>query len=843
MSGMSCAACQAHVEKAVNKLNGVSEAQVNLLKNTLTVTLNEQLVCENDIISAVEDAGYGAFLANDKPIQQKNQIKDYQKAKLLACISILLVHMYFSMGHMMWGFPVPQIVNHHTNPVGFALLQLILTLPVMIIYRNYFISGYKKLFSGKPNMDSLIAIGATASVLYGIFALGMMWYAQSQLSNAAITAAEQAKFQQIIKTYCDNLYFESASMILTLVSLGKYLESISKKKTTSAIEQLINLAPKKANVLKNGEVVEIDALDVKVGDVIIVKKGESIAVDGVIINGNASIDQSNITGESIPALKSEGDEVYSSTVVTAGYIQIKATKVGEDTSIANIIRLVDEASNSKAPVSKLADKISGIFVPIIIAISLISFIANKIAGCSFELSLNFAITVLIIACPCALGLATPVAIMVGTGKGAQNGLLIKNAEILEKAHLIKTVVLDKTGTVTQGKPQVTDITYFSQNNEDLLNAVYSIELKSEHPLANAICEFCKENNCKQLEVDSFESIDGIGIKGKVFNKEYFIGNLKYFSENDVNSDVKDTLSSLASNGKTPLIISVNNVIAALVAVKDNIKPTSKQAVELLKGMGIKVVMLTGDNASTAKGVASEIGVNEVIADVHPEQKLQVIKNLQRDDKHLVAMVGDGVNDAPALSVADLGIAIGGGSDIAMQSSDIVLLRKDLTDVANVIKLSSRVLTTIKLGLFWAFFYNLICVSIASGIFYHINGLVINPMIGSVAMSLSSVSVVLNALTINLFKPYKTKQEQLTNNQNQINISEVNYKMKTVTLKIEGMMCMRCVKHVENAALKAEGVISAKADLESNTVTIEYENENALITAKKNIIDEDYSVIE
>ncbi|MBQ3571974.1 MAG: cadmium-translocating P-type ATPase [Clostridia bacterium] len=842
VGGMTCSACKAHVEKAVAKVTGVKEVQVNLLKNNMLVEYNEAICNEHSIVNAVQNAGYTASIQGVKAVEKNNK-KDNSLVKLLVSASILIVLMYFSMGNMMWGFPAPSIFDHHKNPMGFALLQFILTIPILYIYRNFFISGYKKLFKGAPNMDTLIAIGATASMLYGIFALFMIAYGQTNATNAIYLGDVIAyqKYLEIVKSYHDNLYFESAGMILTLVSLGKYLEGLSKKKTTKAIEGLMQLAPDKATVLIDGTEKVVPVEEVKAGDLIIIKKGEAIPVDGVITKGSGSLNQANITGESMPVFKNEGQEVFCSTFLNSGYLEVKATKVGENTSISNIIKLVDEASNSKAPISRLADKISGIFVPIILIVSLITFIANLVANVSFELCLNFAISVIVIACPCALGLATPVAIMVGTGKGAQNGLLIKNAEILENAHKINTVVFDKTGTVTVGEPQVTDYIVYN-NSSEILNALYSIEQKSEHPLALALTQFAKQKGACLLSVENFESIDGMGLTAQINGNNYLIGNVKN-SNLQLQEEVINKAKGLANEGKTPLIIAVNGVIGALLAVKDSVKQESKRAIELLKKRNIEVVMLTGDNTLTANVIAKEVGIDKVIADLYPDQKLKEIEKLKNSKNCFVAMVGDGVNDAPALMSADIGIAMGGGSDIAAESGDIVLLRKDLTDVVNVIDLSKRVVSTIKTGLFWAFFYNLICIVIASGIFYHINGLKINPMIGSLAMSLSSVSVVLNALTINLFKPNKKEQEE--NNSCPIIINEEIKEniMKTYTLKVEGMMCPRCVAHVEKACLSVSGVQSAKADLENACVEIVCDGEESLAKAKANIIEADYIVKE
>lgn len=796
VEGMTCASCQAHVSKAVEQLEGTSKVNVNLLKNTLDVEVDEAKCDASKIEDAVQKAGYKAYIPNANKKTDKLIEKNHDLAYLIFSLVDLLVIMYFSMGHMMWGWPVPKVFNMHTNPMGFSLVQFILVLPIIFLYRKYFINGFKKLIKLSPNMDTLIAIGATFSIAYGIYCLFMISMGYTE--------------------YHMYLYFEAAGMILTLVSLGKYLEKLSKRKTTTAIEKLMDLSPKEAVVLKDNIETKVKIEEVKLGDIVVVKKGDSVPVDGKIIEGNASIDQSNITGESIPVYKIANDDVYSSTIVTAGYIKVKATKVGEDTSIANIIKLVDEASNSKAPISKLADKISGVFVPVILAIALVTFIINLIVSKDFQIALNFAITVIVIACPCALGLATPVAIMVGTGKGAENGLLIKNAEILEKAHHIKTVVLDKTGTITEGKPRVTDFESF-ESDSDLLSVIYSLENMSEHPLALSMIEYAKENNANLLEVKEFKTTDGRGIEGIVNNSKYFIGNYKSVEELKLNTkELEDTVNNLSYQGKTPLLIIKDNKVVGLIAVKDEVKESSKQAISELRNKGIKVIMLTGDNRKTAEAIAKEVNVDEVISDVHPEDKQKVINSLKTNDKNLIAMVGDGVNDAPALTSADLGIAIGGGSDIAIESADIVLLRNDLLDVLNVISLSKRVINTIKLSLFWAFFYNFVCVILSTGFLYYLTDkkFMMTPMIASVAMSISSVSVVLTSLTINFFKVKKAKNS----NNSSVSIKEKN-KMQTKVIYVDGMMCNHCKAHVEEACKKVPGVSDAVVSLQDKNVTV------------------------
>lgn len=796
VEGMTCASCQAHVSKAVEQLEGTSKVNVNLLKNTLDVEVDEAKCDASKIEDAVQKAGYKAYIPNANKKTDKLIEKNHDLAYLIFSLVDLLVIMYFSMGHMMWGWPVPKVFNMHTNPMGFSLVQFILVLPIIFLYRKYFINGFKKLIKLSPNMDTLIAIGATFSIAYGIYCLFMISMGYTE--------------------YHMYLYFEAAGMILTLVSLGKYLEKLSKRKTTTAIEKLMDLSPKEAVVLKANIETKVKIEEVKLGDIVVVKKGDSVPVDGKIIEGNASIDQSNITGESIPVYKTANNDVYSSTIVTAGYIKVKATKIGEDTSIANIIKLVDEASNSKAPISKLADKISGVFVPAILAIALVTFIINLIVSKDFQIALNFAITVIVIACPCALGLATPVAIMVGTGKGAENGLLIKNAEILEKAHHIKTVVLDKTGTITEGKPRVTDFESF-ESDSDLLSVIYSLENMSEHPLALSMIEYAKENNANLLEVKEFKTTDGRGIEGIVNNSKYFIGNYKSVEELKLNTkELEDKVNNLSYQGKTPLLIIKDNKVVGLIAVKDEVKESSKQAISELRNKGIKVIMLTGDNRKTAEAIAKEVNVVEVISDVHTEDKQKVINSLKTNDKNLIAMVGDGVNDAPALTSADLGIAIGGGSDIAIESADIVLLRNDLLDVLNVISLSKRVINTIKLSLFWAFFYNFVCVILSTGFLYYLTDkkFMMTPMIASVAMSISSVSVVLTSLTINFFKVKKAKNS----NNSSVSIKEKN-KMQTKVIYVDGMMCNHCKAHVEEACKKVPGVSDAVVSLQDKNVTV------------------------
>ncbi len=786
VSGMSCASCQAHVNKAVSSLNGINLCNVNLISNSMEVEFDENKINEKEIINAVKKAGYKANLHTKKA----NKKKDYTLIKLIISFLFLILLMYVSMGHMI-GLKLPSFLSGSEHALYYALTQLILTIPSVILFFSYFINGYKRLFKLSPNMDSLVALGSSASLIYGIYSIIMIAIGLSS-SN-----------MEIVHNYMHNLYFESAAMILTLVSLGKYLEKLSKKKTTKAIEKLVDLTPQVATILVDGIEKEIKAEDVKINDYVIVKKGELIPVDGIIVEGKASINESNITGEAIPVYKSNDENVYSSTLVDNGYLKIKATKVGNDTSINTIIKLVEEASNSKAPISKLVDKISLYFVPCIMLIALISFISFICSYHNFELAFNIGISVLVIACPCALGLATPVAIMVAVGKGAENGLLIKNAEILEKAHLIKTVVLDKTGTITEGKPKVSN--YSISNNKYLNDVIYTLEKKSEHPLANAIISYLNGSN--ELEIEDYESIEGSGIKGIINHKTYYIGNKKLLTDN---SPYLTILDKLSNEGKTVLFIKEDNDVLGYIALKDNIKEHSKEAIKALHKLDIKVVMLTGDHRNCANSIAKEVDIDEVYAEVLPIEKQKIILSLKKDNKHLVSMVGDGVNDALALTSSDLGIAIGGGSDVALESADIILKRNDLLDVSAVISLSKRTYITIIINLFWAFIYNVIGVVLASGIFYSSFGLKLTPMIGSITMSFSSVFVVLNALTINLFKMKKSNDNK-TNDQ--------------LTLYVTNMMCINCQNKINNLLKDVPDIKNIKFDLSKKLVYLEGINLN------------------
>ncbi|MCQ2772910.1 MAG: cadmium-translocating P-type ATPase [Bacilli bacterium] len=791
VNGMSCAACQAHVDKAVSSLKGVKICNVNLLTNSMYVEWDEKIVDVKKIELAVKKAGYSASLKSIK--------SDHESAvklvKLCSSIFVLLLLMYISMGHM-FGAPIPPFIDPQVslqNARWFCLIQLILTSIVISIYFvDYYFDGFKKLVNLKPNMNSLIAVGSLASFVYGIV-----------ITVQVFVGVRSANWSQV-ETLHMNLYFESAAMILVFVAIGKYLESLSKKKTTEAIKDLIELAPQEAFVIRDDveSLVSID--DVKIGDTVVVRKGERIPVDGEVIGGSASVDEATITGESAPAFKNVSSSVYSSTIVTSGFLKIKAVKVGEDTSINSIVKLVEEASNSKAPISKLADKVSLYFVPIVFGISLLTFLVWMVISRDFATSFNYGISVLVIACPCALGLATPVAIMVGSGRGAKEGILIKNAEILEKTHGIRVVLLDKTGTLTEGKPSVTDCVFISKSN--CLPIVRSIEKMSEHPLSNAIVEYCPDFN--DIEVSDYKNIEGVGVSACVNGVQYLIGNKKILV-NDLPDEVANEFDKFSSEGKTVLFVTADGALECMFAIKDKLKKSSKDAVSLLSKMGIKVIMLTGDNEATAKAIALEAGIDEVIPEVLPNDKGDIVKRVKNETGLPVAMVGDGVNDSIALACADVGIALGAGSDVALDSSDIVLQKNDLLDIANSISLSRSTIRTIKLGLFWAFFYNCICVIIATGAFAWA-GVKINPMIGSAAMSISSVFVVLNALTLNLWKPKNNKI---------IDINKGEKTMETIELSIKGMMCEMCVKHVTKALESVPGVSDVKVSLKENYASV------------------------
>lgn len=803
--GMSCSACTAHVDKAVRHIDGVHDVNVNLLSHSMTVEFDESKVNDAIVMKAVEDAGYKAALEKEKMEVKQEDETENKKKNLILSFVFLIPLFYIAMGHMM-GAPLPSILIGHENIMIFALVQLFLVLPIMYLNRSYYQRGFKSLFNKSPNMDTLIAMGSSAAAIYSIYAIFMMAY---YMGRGQINVAHD---------YMMQLYFESAGMILTLISLGKYLESRSKKKTTEAIEKLMNLMPSTAVVLKHGQEVIVDIKDVCVDDIVIVKSGESIPVDGVIIKGQTSVDESMITGESLPVDKKVNDKVIGATMNVEGYIQIKVTHTSEDTVLSQIIQLVEDASSSKAPIAKLADKISGIFVPVVIAIAIIAFVVWQIAGESFHFALTCGISVLVISCPCALGLATPTAIMVGTGKGAQLGILIKSAENLELLSKADTIILDKTGTITKGKPTVTEVIPLGISENELLKLAGTIENASSHPLAKAIVKYVKNKNIEADTLTSFESVSGQGLKAMYLNKELLSGNKRLMEAHNIDlSDVYEKSEQLAKVGKTPLYYAYNNKVIGMIVVSDVLKDTSKLAIESLKQKGLQVYMLTGDNQLTAQAIANELGI-EAIAEVLPQDKEQKVRELQQNN-HKVIMVGDGINDAPALMRADIGIAMTSGTDIAMDSADIVLMKNDLCDVVSSIELSHAVIKNIKQNLFWAFFYNVIGIPIAAGVFYPISGLLLDPMFGAAAMSMSSVFVVSNALRLRFFIPkhIRGKQEE---------------KDMVKVIDVEGMMCPHCVAHVKKALDAIEGV-SAEVSLEKNQATVtltQQVNDETLIKA-------------
>ena len=841
ITGMSCAACSAKVERVVGKLDGVENVSVNLLTNSMQVEYKEDKLSSNDIIKNIADAGYGASLAT--ATKQKKEEKSIKKTnddaiasmkfRLKVSIVFLAILMYFSMGSMI-GLPLPKFLSGEGNPVGFALTQLLLVLPVMYVNRKYYISGFKSLFHLSPNMDTLIAVGTVAAFTYGVIAIYVMGYA---LNNADM---------HTVTEYRMNLYFESVSMILTLITLGKFFETGSKARTTDAISKLIDLSPKRANVLRDGVEENILTEDVVVGDIVIVRPGESIPVDGMIIEGSTSVDESAITGESIPVQKEKGDKLIAATINKNGSVRIKATEVGEDTAISRIIALVEEASSSKAPIAKMADKVAGVFVPIVMGISLITFIVWLALGYDFSFALNCAIAVLVISCPCSLGLATPVAIMVGTGKGAENGILIKSADALETTHSIDTVVLDKTGTVTEGKPVVTDILAFDIDENEFLKLAAGVESASEHPLAEAIVEKAKEKNLEIVSPTEFQAISGRGIVASVRGSKIIAGNEQAIKEQYGNSEdfteVFKKGNELAAQGKTPMYFGKDNKLLGIIAVADTIKKDSKEAIQALKNRNIDVVLLTGDHKNTAMAIAKEAGIKKVIAEVLPTDKEEHIRELI-EAGHKVAMVGDGINDSPALARADVGIAIGAGTDIAIESADIVLMHSSLKDVATAIDLSKAVIRNIKQNLFWAFFYNSIGIPLAAGVFYLSLGWKLSPMFGAAAMGMSSVCVVSNALRLRAFKPKKVNKNNIENDEIElIENKRKEDKNMTTVINVNGMMCEHCKATVEKVTRGVEGVSNSLVNLDAKNVTIEHSADTDLEKVKKAITDAGYEVV-
>ena len=837
VGGMTCSACSAHVEKAVSKVNGVAKVEVNLLTNSMTVEYDSAVCGKTDIIHAVEQGGYTASLPTPKKGEEKRESpaelrkREFQamRTRLIWSIVFLVPLFYISMGHMM-GLPLPHFMHGTANAITFSFTQFILTVPIVIINSHYFKNGFRNLIKGSPNMDTLIALGSGAALAYGIFAIYRIGWGLGHGDD------------ELVMKYMMSLYFESSGTILTLISVGKMLEARAKGKTSSAIEKLLDLAPKTAVVERDGVELTVTPDEIVKDDIIIVRAGESAAVDGIIIEGKGTLDQSAVTGESIGVEKTVGDTVIAASINKSGYFKMRAQRVGDDTTLAQIIRLVEDATGSKAPIAKLADKISGVFVPIVITIAIIAGIAWLIAGDTAESALSTAISVLVISCPCALGLATPVAIMAGTGKGAENGILIKSAAALETAHKLKVVVMDKTGTITTGKPSVTTVkTADGVTDSHLLTVAAALEKKSEHPLAEAILACAKENNISIPDADNFGATFGKGVSATVNGKLCIAGNAAMLTDNSIDIGNWQTVSdTLADDGATPLYITENSSIIGIIGVADTVKPTAAEAIRELKAMNIQVVMLSGDNKRTAEAVGRKLGIDRVISEVLPQDKERVIRQLQ-EEGNLTAMVGDGINDAPALARADVGMAIGAGTDIAIDSADIVLMKNSLLDVSGAVALSKAVIRNIKENLFWAFFYNALCIPLAAGVFVPILGWHLDPMYGALAMSLSSFCVVMNALRLKLFKfrhnPVEQPAAAATEN-NTITVKGTETMTKTMT--VEGMSCGHCSSRVEQALNAIDGV-TATVNLEAKTATLQLASEVPDDTLRKAVEDAGYEV--
>ena len=833
---MSCAACSARVEKAVSKVPGVTACSVSLLTNSMGV---EGTASEQEIIKAVTDAGYGAAKKGEGAEKTQSQaasagedmLKDREtpvlKRRLVASLGFLIILMYFSMGHMMWGWPVPGFMKD--NHVMMGLLQMLLTIAVMVINQKFFISGFKGLIHRAPNMDTLVALGSGASFVYSTYAL------------FAMTDAQMRGDMDAVMSYMHDFYFESAAMILALITVGKMLEARSKGKTTDALKGLMKLAPKTAVVIRDGKEVQVSIEQVQKGDCFIVKPGENIPVDGEVIEGNSAVNESALTGESIPVDKAVGDKVSAATVNQSGYLKCRATRVGEDTTLSQIIQMVSDAAATKAPIAKIADRVSGVFVPTVITIAVITMIVWLIAGQSIGFTLSRGIAVLVISCPCALGLATPVAIMVGNGMGARNGIMFKTAVSLEETGKMQIVALDKTGTITSGEPKVTDIIPSAGVTEDtLLKCAYALENKSEHPLARAILEKAKEENAGIEEVTGFQALPGNGLTAILDGHTLYGGNHTFISSKvSVDGDIQKEAEQLAEAGKTPLFFGNEDRLLGVIAVADVIKEDSPQAIKELQNMGIHVVMLTGDNERTAKAIGQQAGVDEVIAGVLPEGKEQVIRKLKEKGK--VAMVGDGINDAPALTRADMGIAIGAGTDVAIDAADVVLMKSRLSDVPAAIRMSRATLRNIHENLFWAFFYNIIGIPLAAGVWYPLFGWKLNPMFGAAAMSLSSFCVVSNALRLNLFKMYDASKDKKLKAKKEKKRSKKEDKTMKKVMHIEGMMCGHCEAAVKKALEALPQVDEAVVSHEAGTAELTLNAEIADDVLKKTVEDKDYTV--
>ena len=836
VTGMTCSACSAHVTKAVEKLPGVSSVNVNLLGGSMLVEYDPGAESPESIIAAVDDAGYGAALPASKGGAKADAAPAVDieaellgmKRRFVISLCFLLPLFYIAMGHMM-GWPLPHFFHDSRNALSFALIQFLLVLPIMYVNDKYYKVGFKTLLHGSPNMDSLIALGSLAAVVYGVAALFQISYGMGH-----------GDAERVSKWSMD-LYFESAGMILTLITLGKYLETRSKGKTSEAISRLMDLAPKTATVLRDGAEVEIPVEDVAVGDLILVRPGASIPVDGEVTEGTSSVDESALTGESIPVEKGPGDRVVAASINKSGSFTFRATRVGDDTTLAQMIALVDEAASSKAPIAKLADQVAGIFVPTVIGIALVTAAVWLVLGYGVEHALTASVAVLVISCPCALGLATPVAIMVGTGKGAENGILIKSAEALETLHTVSTVVLDKTGTVTEGRPRVTDL-YPGEGitTEELLCVAASLEKPSEHPLAEAIVREAEERKIPLVPVRDFEAVHGRGVRAEVQSSHYLAGNRAMMEESGIDLGAEHLMADgLAENGKTPLYFAQDGRLIGLIAVADTVKPSSAEAMRGFRALGIDVVMLTGDNQRTADAIGRELGVTKVIAEVLPQDKEAVIASLQTEGRR-VAMVGDGINDAPALARSDVGLAIGAGTDVAIESADIVLMKSDLLDAVTAVELSKATIRNVKQNLFWAFIYYIIGIPLAAGVWFPLTGWQLNPMFAAAAMSLSSVSVVSNALRLKLFKPRRSHPAEsvLTGADGHIDMKKEVCQMEK-KLTIDGMMCQHCVAHVSKALNSLPGV-TANVDLDTKTATVSGTASDEAL--KKAVEEAGYSVV-
>ena len=837
VTGMSCAACSSRVEKAVSKVDGVTSCSVSLLTNSMGV---DGSASDRAVIEAVEAAGYGAAVkgrGNDQKGAAAGSLESMESAKdalidretpklrkrLIASVIFLIVLMYFSMGHMMWDWPLPSFfVGNH---VAMGLLQLLLTIAVMIINQKFFVSGFKGLIHGAPNMDTLVALGSAASFGYSVYVL------------FAMTDAQVKGDMDAVMSYMHEFYFESAAMILTLITVGKMLESHSKGKTTDALKSLMKLAPKTATLIRDEKEVVVSIDDVKSGDIFVVRPGENVPVDGIVLDGNSAVNESALTGESIPVDKAAGDKVSAATLNQSGFIRCRATRVGEDTTLSQIIQMVSDAAATKAPIAKIADKVSGVFVPAVITIAVVTVIGWLLAGETAGFALARGISVLVISCPCALGLATPVAIMVGNGKGAKSGILFKTAASLEAAGRTQIIALDKTGTITSGEPVVTDIIPAdpSVSDNELLKFAAAVEEKSEHPIARAIIRKAKEEKIEPEEVTDFSAVVGNGLKGVLRGNEIAAGNLKFIEKTaEISDDIRKIADELSKEGKTPLFFAESGSLLGIIAVADTIKEDSAQAVKQLRNMGIKVVMLTGDNEKTAKAIGKQAGVDEVIAGVLPDGKESVIRKLKRHGK--TAMVGDGINDAPALTRADTGIAIGAGTDVAIDAADVVLVKSRLIDVPAAIRLSRATLTNIHENLFWAFFYNVIGIPLAAGLWYPLLGWKLNPMFGAAAMSLSSFCVVTNALRLNLCKVYDSKRDKKIKQ-----IKESEEKNMTKTLNIEGMMCGHCEARVKKALEALDTVDEAVVSHTDGTAVVTLNAEVSDDLLKETVEAQDYKV--